>query len=435
MDLRNAAISALFQWRTKEMESQLTSAEAESVISSLRSGTVPSRFVSSYSADNDFATRVSARHFKGEYEQGKIRFVSGNWGSGKTHFLMRLREEAFAANFLVSSVEIKADETPFNKFEKVFYGIVRNITSSHMYTQNVLNESIPFGRVLQEFLEMKFLGSDRKSVFLKLEADLMSQTSIDIDFKRIITQYWQTFTEEVEETTNFEIRARLLQWFEGTGSPLTFRKDFRVQKTVTKENARLMLQSLANFTKWMGYPGLVILFDEAEMTHTTMRKSALRQAHNNLLHLINEIHDSPGIILVYATVPSFFIDPIHGIQTYGALAQRIGELPTISPVPLQRVWNIDKMDTTNEEQFAACLQILKLYKIAYEEELDQLPSDGKLRKSIEDLLAVRPKFSAVSSWRLAITGTIQLLDNSLEGVAAPYPEKQFEGILKLMEND
>ena len=82
-----------------------------------------------------------------------------------------------------------------------------------------------------------------------------------------------------------------------------------------------MLQSLANFIRWMGYPGLVILFDEAEMTHTTMRKSSLRQAHNNLLHLINEIHDSPGIILVYATVPSFFTDPTHGIQIYGALAQ------------------------------------------------------------------------------------------------------------------
>jgi chromosomal replication initiation ATPase DnaA len=74
------------------MNHDLTALEAESVISSLRSGTVPNRFVSSYSASGDFATRVSSRHFKGEYEQGKIRFVSGNWGSGKTHFLMRLRE-------------------------------------------------------------------------------------------------------------------------------------------------------------------------------------------------------------------------------------------------------------------------------------------------------------------------------------------------------
>jgi hypothetical protein len=184
----------------------------------------------------------------------------------------------------------------------------------------------------------------------------------------------------------------------------------------------------------MGYPGLVILFDEAEMTHTTMRKSSLRQAHNNLLHLINEIHDSPGIILVYATVPSFFTDPTHGIQIYGALAQRIGELPSSAPVPLQRVWNIDKIDTINDEQLEACLKILSLYKIAYTEELSQLPRDEELRTKITSLLALRPKFSALSSWRLAITGTVQLLDNSLEGVETPDVEIQYEGILKSLQD-
>lgn len=418
------------------MPLDLTPKDAEAVISSLRSGTVPNRFVSSYSAKDDFATRVSARHFKGDYEQGKIRFVSGNWGSGKTHFLMRLKEEAFDAGYLVASVEIKADETPFNKFEKVFYGIVRNITSANMYLNNNLQESIPFGRVLQEFLEKRIGSSgNSRSEFAKLEAELMEISSIDIDFKRIIIQFWETYVGEDDSASDFESRARLLQWFEGVGTPALFRKEFRIQKTVNKENARIMLQSLANFIRWMGYPGLVILFDEAEMTHTTMRKSSLRQAHNNLLHLINEIHDSPGIILVYATVPSFFTDPTHGIQIYGALAQRIGELPSNIPAPLQRVWNIDKIDVSNNEQLEACLQILKLYKIAYSEEVDQLPADGELRSRINALLLVRPKFSAVSSWRLAITGTIQLLDNSLEGIITPDAESQFDGILKLMHDE
>jgi hypothetical protein len=416
------------------MNQKLSPLEAESVISSLRSGTVPNRFVSSYSASDDFATRVSSRHFRGEYEQGKIRFVSGNWGSGKTHFLMRLREEAFQAGFLVASVEIKADETPFNKFEKVFYGIVRNITSAKMYENNNLNESIPFGRVLQEFLTEQISGSVDKASFGQLENRLMAETSIDIDFKKVIIQYWDTFVDDDAQSLDHESRARLLQWFEGVGTPALFRKDFRIQKTVNKENARLMLQSLANFIRWMGYPGLVILFDEAEMTHTTMRKSSLRQAHNNLLHLINEIHDSPGIILVYATVPSFFTDPTHGIQIYGALAQRIGELPSSAPVPLQRVWNIDKIDTINDEQLEACLKILSLYKIAYMEELSQLPSDEELRTKITSLLALRPKFSALSSWRLAITGTVQLLDNSLEGVETPDVEIQYEGILKSLQD-
>lgn len=418
------------------MHQDLSKNEAESVISSLRSGVVPSRFVSSYSSENDFATRVSARHFKSEPTQGKIRFVSGNWGSGKTHFLMRLKEEAFSNNLLVSAVEIKAEETPFNKFEKVFYGIVRNITSATMYEHNLLHESIPFGRVLQEFLESRpNYNSDRKTTFLELERSLMEMSSIDIDFKRVVTQYWETFLDLENEVSLLETRARLIEWFEGVGTPAQLRKDFRIQKTVNKENARLMLQSLANFIKWMGYPGLVILFDEAEMTHTTMRKSNLRQAHNNLLHLINEIHDAPGIILVYATVPSFFTDPVHGIQIYGALSQRIGELPSIQPTPLQRVWNIDKIEFTLEEQLEVCKRILNLYRTAYEEEVDQLPDSAVLIEKISNLLHLRPKFSTLSSWRLAVTGTVQILDNSLEGLPIPEPKTQFEGILHLIQDD
>lgn len=418
------------------MQIQLTPMEAESVISSLRSGTVPGRFVSSYSDPGDFATKVSARHFQKEFEQGKIRFVSGNWGSGKTHFLMRLQEEAFASNFLVSNVEIKADETPFNKFEKVFYGIVRNITSANMYQTNQLKESIPFGKVLEEFLcKNEKWDTEPKAAISELESKLMEDSSIDIDFKKIVIQFWKTFDGNEELVEKYEARARLLQWFEGIGTPALFRRDFQIQKTVSKENARLMLQSMANFVRWMGFSGLVILFDEAEMTHTTMRKSVLRQAHNNLLHLINEIHESPGIILVYATVPSFFTDSIHGIQTYGALAQRIGELPTLQPTPLQRVWNIDKIEISEDDQLNVCLRILELYKIAYQEEADSLPNDADLRKSVSNLLSLRPKFSALSSWRLAITGTIQILDNALEGLGLPEPEKQYQGILSAMQDD
>lgn len=429
-------ISDFLGLKGHDMIATLTPAEAESVISSLRSGTVPGRFVSSYSAPEDFATRVASRHFQKDFEQGKIRFVSGNWGSGKTHFLMRLQEEAFESNFLVSSVEIKADETPFNKFEKVFYGIVRNITSGDMYRNNQLKESIPFGKVLEQHLfSHEKWNLDPEGAISALESDLMSDSSIDIDFKKIIVQFWATYQNDDNNVEKYESRARLLQWFEGIGTPALFRRDFQVQKTVSKENARLMLQSLANFVRWMGFAGLVILFDEAEMTHTTMRKSVLRQAHNNLLHLINEIHDSPGIILVYATVPSFFTDPTHGIQTYGALAQRIGELPVIAPTPLQRVWNIDKIEVSEEDQLNVCLRILELYKVANEMESASLPADSELRKSVANLLSMRPKFSALSSWRLAITGTVQILDNALEGLGLPEPEAQYQGILSAMEDD
>src|SRR5213078_3796946 len=55
--------------------------------------------------------------------KGIIRFISGSWGSGKTHFFRVFREVAFQNDCLVSNVELNANEAALNKFERIFYSI------------------------------------------------------------------------------------------------------------------------------------------------------------------------------------------------------------------------------------------------------------------------------------------------------------------------
>jgi hypothetical protein len=102
----------------------LDQATAEQIIESLRRGVPPRRGVSRYATGTDFVEKVRDRHLSREITAGKIRFVGGSWGAGKTHFLRLLREESFSAGYLVSTVELSADSTPFNKFEQVFFEIV-----------------------------------------------------------------------------------------------------------------------------------------------------------------------------------------------------------------------------------------------------------------------------------------------------------------------
>ena len=88
---------------------------------SLLSGIPPKRFVSHYSSGNeDFLQDVRRRHLESPSPRGKIRFINGSWGSGKTHFLRLLREEAFDAGYLVSTVELSVDQTPFNNTSGAF---------------------------------------------------------------------------------------------------------------------------------------------------------------------------------------------------------------------------------------------------------------------------------------------------------------------------
>lgn len=416
------------------MTLEISPVTADNIIESLRSGLPPKRYVSTYSTGNEeFLTSVRKRHLESPSMRGKIRFVSGSWGSGKTHFLRLLREQAFDARYLVSTVELKVDETPFNKFEQVFFAIIRNITSPEMYHQDDLNRAAPFAEVLRWAL-FRAPASPEGSVthdrFQEAKEVLFADDSIDIDFRRIVAQYWETFLAEGGDPASLEnIRGQLLQWFAGEGTLGSYRR-YGVQKVVKRDNARLMLQSLSRFATHIGYRGLVILFDEAEMSYSVMRKSNLRQAHNNLLHLINSIDESEGLFLVYAATPDFFIDERHGITIYGALAQRIGRPDDRPPRSLDRVWNLDAIETSPEDYLDAASKIRRVYIAAYPELEGEGLSEADLRSYIGELVRAHPEFSHVSTWRVVVTGTIEALDATLEGKALTAPEQLHTDIME-----
>jgi hypothetical protein len=415
----------------------LDRATAEQIIESLRDGIPPRRGVSLYATGTDFVEKVRDRHLSKPISAAKIRFVGGSWGAGKTHFFRLLREYAFEQNLLVSTVELNSDQTPFNKFERVFYEIVRNIASPTMYHTGNLSAALPFGEVLREVLEnwTEKPGSTHAAIEA-LTSELMEQIDIDIDFRRVVVAYWKTFEDDGRTADVVQdSRGTLMQWFEGEGQAAAFRRNFNVQKMVNRQNARIFLASLGKFVRWLGFRGLLVLLDESEMSHSTMRKSSLKDAHNNLLHLINGAESVEGLVLLYAAVPEFFDDPRYGIKTYGALAQRIGALEAKPPKPLDKVWNIDHLALEENAFAVAAGKIRGIYEVAYADEAASLPSITDLSRHIEGVVAEYPEFSQVSSWRVAIKATIEMLDGALEGVELPSPIDHRKRIVSSLADD
>ena len=244
----------------------------------------------------------------------------------------------------------------------------------------------------------------------------MADRTIDIDFKKMIQHYWQTFLPESgESTVQEQLRAEILQWFGGEGSLGSYRKAYGVNKIITRDNAKLMLQSLAGFVRLSGYRGLCILFDEAEQAYSSMRKASLRDAHNNLLSLINNIDGLPGLFLIYATTPDFFSDPKHGIVIYGALAGRIGAPEARPPRALDTIWNLDEVETRSEDYLQAGMNIRSIYAAAYPESADQLPTEEQVGQFVTELFSHHPSVSAVRFWRVLVTSVIAHLDDITSG--------------------
>ena len=400
-----------------ELGTALDSAQAEEVLSKLRMGTPPERFVSSYSAGWDgFLEQVNRRHLQ-PGRAGRVRFLSGSYGSGKTHLLRLLTERAFDAGFLVTTVTLNKEEAPLSKFERVLHHLVRGITSAGMYREGDLRRAVPFGEVLHRGLLARQQAEEALSAtYARARAALMADDTIDIDVRRAVCAYWATFSPAVdqEDAELQDQRALVLQWFVGEGKISAF-KALGLQKLIDRNNAARLLDSLSKLARHLGHTGLLVLLDEAEMSYALMRRTDLRQAHNNLLHLLNDIEVNIGLVVIYAATPDFYADPHHGMLLLAPLAQRIGELPQSPPRAISTVWNIDLADHCSKDHREAAWRMRQLYCTAEPEDADLLPERAELDSFVDALLDAHPAFAQISTWRMLVTCLVREFDRRVSG--------------------
>jgi hypothetical protein len=421
----------------------LTQGNAVDIIESLRLGKPPRRGVRAYSVGHEeFLRSVRLRHLEGPSGRGKIRFISGSWGSGKSHFLRELREEAFETNYLVGLIDLAKEETPFNRFERVFASIVSRIASPEMFFHGNGEPAAPFADVLRRTLLVTGGAEEAgrevvpHEVYSRAAQKLMSNESIDIDFRRMVVKYWESYLPEGgDQITLIDRRNLILQWFGGEGTIGTYRREFGVQKIVARDTARLMLKSLGRFAVHAGYRGLTILFDEAEMSYSVMRRSDLKSAHNNLLHLINGVDESEGLFLVYATTPDFYTDPKHGIQNYGALASRIGKPSDSPPKALDKIWNFDAVQQTTDEYKNAALKVRELYLSAFPDAEPRLSSPEKIKAFVDELTNLHPALSPVRFWRVLVANVVAQLDRENQQSPAVTTEQLYDETLERLRED
>lgn len=412
------------------------------IVEQLRKGLPPQRGTKLYAVGHEkLISGIRKFHLNGIADKGIIRFVSGSWGAGKTHFFRLMREEAFEAGCLVASVELNVSEAPLNKFEKVFHNIVRSIVTPSYFKGDAPASAAPFGIVLREALVFLSTGAHGEPKEISHEnysqacEKLMACNAIDIDFRKIVQKYWETFLpESADPVLVDQKRDEILQWFSGEGTIGQWRKSIGVNKLVSKENAKLMLQSLAAFIQLVGYKGLVILFDETEMSYSVMRKSQLKDAHNNLLHLLNNVSELKGLFLLYATTPDFYDDPKHGIVIYGALSGRIGKPGDHPPKPLENVWNLDAIDFTLADYQESARKIREIHAAAYPEGADDLPDEKALDAMVAELHELHPSLSQVRFWRVLIAGTVRILDDAMQGEEITTPDTYHDVMSDLRES-
>ncbi len=421
--------------------------EAKKILESLKLGLPPRHGVRRYSVGYDTLLAEIEREYLAVTRPGLIRFVSGTWGSGKTHFFRLLRELFLEHDWLVSSVELDTNTTALNKFESIFAKIVSNIESRNTAQRqsDQQPEMYKFGQILQETLcylatgtrtgEVQKLSDDQ---IRKVCTKLAQNGSVDLDFKKMVRHYWETFSltefQDPDSAYSYDRRGEILQWFGGEGDLKKYQREFGVTKIVNRANARSMLSSLAGFVRFAEYNGLVILFDETAQSMSTLRKSQRKEAHDNLLALINGIdHDNQkGLFLIYASTPDFYEGREHSIERYPALRGRIGKVPKHPPRASDRIWNIDEISLDLADFENEAIKIREIYTEAYPENQNPIPDESSFKCVVQELYD-KHRFShvAVGFWRMLVTYLIEYLDDHRSGKARSL-EERYDDIMETL---
>ncbi|MDY0372211.1 MAG: DUF2791 family P-loop domain-containing protein [Sphaerochaetaceae bacterium] len=269
----------------------------------------------------------------------KIKFITGQKGSGKTHTLNLLTAKTRKLDYI--TVAFSAYDIWLHDFREVYLEILRQTDlpkllekCSHAIIEAMgfNHQEIPRGLTFVDFLGQQGLadGLTRREIRLQLKQMFLDNPLLDNNFALTCSLLCggilgHPFLEP-------QSRQLLLGWLNGdkTIKVSTLRPLGLAPNRITKYNARHMLRSLAEIVRLSGHAGLFVSIDDLEIL---VDKSSLNSIHytkmkrddtyESIRQLIDDIDSFHNIMFVFSFDRLLLDDENKGLKSYQALWMRI----------------------------------------------------------------------------------------------------------------
>jgi hypothetical protein len=412
---------------TKEDIEQLKPFQARAIIESLRKGLVPTEYVTFFTVGRQNWLRFVEEDLDGFIAEGggKVRFINGDYGDGKTHFMSVICQLALQKQFASSFVVLTRD-IPVHKFELIYQEVSLQLRGRF--------EGVGIRSLVQQWVEkQKKVGVDRETLLQSLR----QVPKLDINFVNALMGLLREAAENELPEETVTSQELLYQWLEGKKIPKKNLKKFHIFEVLNKSTAKTFLQSLISFLKLTGHKGLILLLDELEtvLAQGTSMRSA---AYENIRLLMDNAEHSEYLQLFFSLIPDVLLSE-KGFKSYDALWSRIrsvgdsealnyrGTLIDLHKTPLKRQELID---------LGVCLR--KIHEISYRWEARDTVSENL----IADMCKKQEEMGILSEVRLFIKQMIRFLDmaeqghiaqdfNLIENLLASHKEIELEKTQKL----
>ena len=306
-------------------ESRIRPRDRDAILQSLAAGVVPRRGLQHVQVGR--ASEVSAllsdldRIIDGG---AAIRFVIGEYGSGKSFFLHLIRSAALEKNV----VTMHGDLTPDRRIHATG-GQARNLYAE--LARNLATRTNPEGGGLASMVE-RFIGQAQQEAraadgnvedVIHQHLDKLSELVGGYDFAEVVAAYWRG-----HDQGDASLKASAVRWLRGEYATRTdARRDLGVRTIVDDGSVYNQLKLLARFVRLAGYTGLLVVLDELVNLYKLASTRARSSNYEQILRILNDCLQGTVSHLGFlmAGTPEFLTDTRRGLYSYEALQSRLSE--------------------------------------------------------------------------------------------------------------
>ncbi|MDF1618075.1 BREX system ATP-binding domain-containing protein [Petrocella sp. FN5] len=332
--------------------------EVDKVLNALRMGVIPGTSIDDFMVGRDREkSELEDFMLSVEEGEGRVKFIRGAYGSGKTFMMKYLTEKALDQGFIIANVPIHSG-FGFSKLEGVYANIM-----NHLLVRTEEETSTSFEMIFEKWIEGLKSSGDARKASQNIYNVIKALSDYNSSFSSVLLIYIRALISR-----DYELSTIAAAWIKGDKNiAYQLKRRLNVKGSVDGDNALDILSGFSKLIHLLGYKGLIITFDEAEII-MQQRVDTRLKAYTN----IRQLMDSAGAGLldyagfVFAGTDEFFDDEEKGIKSYKALNQRIGS-SVQGPSSLTNVRQpILQIQALNGEDYEAlAIKMVELHSKSY----------------------------------------------------------------------
>lgn len=299
--------------------------DRDAVIQALKAGVVPRLGIRHVQVGRDREVGEALRDMTRIAEGGSaVRFIIGEYGSGKTFFLTLARTIAAEKKLVV----MHADLSPERRLH-ASGGQARLLCAE--LVQSMATRTKPEGGALASVLE-RFLGTVRKAAvterrdagdIIRERLETVREGVSGFDFAEVVVRYCQG-AEEGNET----LKGAALRWLRAEYSLKTEAREALGVRTIVDDTGVYdHLKALSRLVRLAGYQGTLIVLDEMVNLVKLVSAQARTANYEQILRIVNDVLQGSAerIGFYFGGTPEFLMDTRRGLYSYEALRSRLAE--------------------------------------------------------------------------------------------------------------